>query len=156
LKNPMPFLGNLVSAAKLGFTNFAGNFAEHLKAGMIDWLTGSLEGVYIPKALTLLELGKFALSVLGITWAQIRGKIVKVLGPNGEMIMKGLETAFDIVVALVQGGTAAAWELIKEKLNDLKDQVINGIIDFVLDTIVKKAIPKLIGMFIPGAGFIPA
>jgi hypothetical protein len=156
LQNPMPFLGNLVRAAKLGFTNFADHFGEHLKAGLIDWLTGSLEGVYIPKALSLPELGKFALSVLGITWAQIRGKIVKALGPNGEKIMQGLELAFDFVVALVKGGASAAWELIKEKLSDLKDTVVGGIISFVTDTIVKKAIPKLIGMFIPGAGFIPA
>lgn len=156
LKNPMPFLGNLVKAAKLGFTNFADNIGNHLKAGLIDWLTGSLTGVYIPKALNLMELGKFALSILGITWAQIRGKIVKVLGPNGETIMKGLETGFDIVVALFTGGMAAAWELIKEKLTNLKDMVIGGIVDFVTDTIVKKAIPKIIGMFIPGAGFIPA
>jgi len=156
LKNPLPFVKNLVRAAKLGFTNFADNIGTHLKAGLIDWLTGSLEGVYIPKALNLTELGKFALSVLGISWAQIRAKIVKALGPNGETIMKVLETAFDIVVALVTGGPAAAWELIKEKLNDLKDQVVSGIIGFVTDAIVKKAIPKLIAMFIPGAGFISA
>jgi hypothetical protein len=156
LKNPIPFLGNLINAAKLGFTNFADNIGAHLKAGLIDWLTGSLQGVYIPKALTLLELGKFAMSVLGITWAQIRGKIVKVLGPSGEKIMQGLELAFDVIVALVNGGTAAAWELIKEKLTDLKDQVVSGIMDFVIDTIVKKAVPKLIAMFIPGAGFISA
>ncbi|MDR3525847.1 MAG: DUF4157 domain-containing protein [Rhizomicrobium sp.] len=156
LKNPMPFLGNLINAAKLGFTNFAANIGEHLKAGLIDWLTGSLEGVYIPRALSLMELGKFALSVLGITWAQIRGKFVAALGPNGEKIMKGLELAFDVVKALVTGGPAAVWELIKEKLSELKDQVVSGIISFVTDTIVKKAIPKLIGMFIPGAGFIPA
>jgi hypothetical protein len=156
LKNPIPFLGNLINAAKLGFTNFAGNILGHLKAGLIDWLTGSLQGVYIPKALSLPELGKFAMSVLGITWAQIRGKIVKVLGPNGEKIMQGLEQAFDVVVALVTGGPAAAWELIKEKLTELKDQVVGGIIDFVVDTIVKKAVPKLIAMFIPGAGFISA
>ena len=67
-----------------------------------------------------------------------------------------LETAFDIVVALVKGGPAAAWEVIKEKLTNLKDMVIDGIISFVVDTIVKKAIPKLISMFIPGAGFISA
>jgi hypothetical protein len=156
LKNPIPFLGNLINAAKLGFTNFADNIGAHLKAGLIDWLTGSLQGVYIPKALTLLELGKFAMSVLGITWAQIRGKIVKVLGPNGEKIMQGLELAFDVIVALVKGGIAAAWDLIKEKLTDLKDQVVSGIMDFVVDTIVKKAVPKLIAMFIPGAGFISA
>lgn len=156
LQNPLPFVGNLVRAAKLGFTNFADNFVNHLKAGLIDWLTGSLEGVYIPRALSLAELGKFAISVLGISWAQIRGKIVKVLGPSGETIMKAMETGFDIVVALVTGGPAAAWELIKEKLSDLKDQVVSGIIGFVTDTIVKKAIPKLIAMFIPGAGFISA
>ena len=98
LKNPRPFVGNLVNAAKLGFNNFADNFGGHLKNGLIDWLTGALDGVYIPKALNLAEMGKFALSVLGITWAQIRGKIVKVLGPSGEKIMQGLETGFDIVV----------------------------------------------------------
>src|SRR5262245_65428496 len=34
--------------------------------------------------------------------------------------------------------------------------VIGGITDFVIDMVVKKAIPKLIAMFIPGAGFISA
>jgi hypothetical protein len=70
--------------------------------------------------------------------------------------MTGLETAFDVVAALVKGGPAAAWELIKEKLTNLKDMVIDGITSFVVDTIVKKAIPKIISMFIPGAGFISA
>lgn len=156
LKNPLPFVGNLVKAAKLGFTNFAGNFLTHLKNGLLDWLTGSLPGVYIPKAISLLEVGKFALSVLGISWGQIRGKIVKALGPNGEKIMAGLELAFDVIKALVTGGPAAAWEVIKDKLTDLKDQVISGITSFIVDTIVQKAIPKLIAMFIPGAGFIAA
>jgi hypothetical protein len=156
IKNPLPFVGNLINAAKSGFQNFADNFGAHLKAGLIDWLTGSLTGVYIPKALSLPELGKFAISVLGISWAQIRAKIVKVLGPNGESIMKGLESGFDIIVALVTGGPAAAWELIKEKLTDLKDQVVSGIIGFVTETVIMKAVPKLIAMFIPGAGFISA
>lgn len=156
IKNPLPFVGNLVKAAKLGFENFASHFGTHLKNGLIDWLTGSLEGVYIPTALSLPEMGKFAMSVLGITWGQIRGKIVKVLGPSGETIMKGMETGFDIVVALVTGGPAAAWELIKEKLTDLKDQVVSGIIGFVVETVITKAVPKLIAMFIPGAGFITA
>ncbi|HWD28614.1 MAG TPA: DUF4157 domain-containing protein [Rhizomicrobium sp.] len=156
LKNPMPFLGNLVSAGKLGFTNFASHIGAHLKAGIIDWLTGSLQGVYIPKAATLLEIGKMALSIMGISWAQIRGKFVAALGPSGDKIMSGLELAFDVIKALKDGGVAAVWDLIKEKLTDLKDQVIGGIVSFVTDTIVKKAIPKIISMFIPGAGFIPA
>ncbi len=156
LKNPLPFVGNLVKAAKAGFMNFGANFLTHLKAGLLDWLVGSLPGVYIPKALSLVEFGKLALSVFGITWAQIRGKIVKVLGPTGETIMQGLEAAFDVVKALVTGGPAAAWEVIKEKLTNLKDMIVDGIIGFIKDTVVQKAIPKLIAMFIPGAGFISA
>lgn len=156
LKNPLPFVGNLVKAAKLGFQRFSGNFLTHLKAGLIEWLTGSLPGVYIPKAISLPEVGKFALSVLGITWAQIRGKIVKALGPSGEKIMAGLEVAFDVIKALVTGGPAAAWEVIKDKLTALKDQVIGGITSMVVEIVVTKAVPKLIAMFVPGAGFISA
>lgn len=153
LKNPLPFVGNLVRAAKLGFMNFADNFLTHLKAGLIDWLTGSLPGIYIPKAFSLPEIGKFVFSVLGLSWANIRAKLVKVVG---EPAMKAMETGFDIVVTLVRDGPAAAWDKIKEQLSNLKDMVIGGITDFVIDMVVKKAIPKMIAMFIPGAGFISA
>ena len=153
LKNPLPFVGNLVKAAKLGFSNFADHFLDHLKAGLIDWLTGSLPGIYIPKAFSLVEIVKFVLSVLGLSWANIRQKLVKA---TNETVVKAMETGFDIVVALVRDGPAAAWDKIKEQLSNLKDMVIGGITDFVVDMVVKKAIPKFIAMFIPGAGFISA
>lgn len=156
LQNPLPFVGNLVQAAKLGFMNFGSNFLTHLKKGLIDWLTGSLEGIYIPTALSLIEFGKMAISILGVSWAQIRGKIVTALGPSGEMIMSGLEAVFDVIMALKDGGPKAAWEVIKEKLTNLKDTIVQGIISFVTEAVVTKAIPKLISMFIPGAGFISA
>lgn len=153
LKNPMPFVGNLIRAAKLGFTNFAGNFSTHLKAGLIAWLTGSLPGIYIPKALSLVEIVKFVFSVLGLTWTNIRAKLVKVVG---EPAVKAMETGFDIVVTLVRDGPAAAWDEIKEQLANLQQMAIGAITDFVVDLVVKKAVPKLISMFIPGAGFISA
>ena len=153
LKNPLPFVGNLVKAAKLGFENFAANFGGHLKAGLIDWLTGALPGVYIPKAFELGEIVKFVFSVLGLSWQNVRQKLVKVVG---EPAVKAMETGFDIVVTLVTQGPAAAWDKIKGQLANLKDMVISGITDFVVDMVVKKAVPKLIAMFIPGAGFISA
>jgi hypothetical protein len=153
LMNPLPFAKNLVRAAVLGFQSFADHFGQHLKTGMIDWLTGSLPGVYIPKAFELGEIVKFVFSVLGISWASLRQKLVAVMG---ETTVKVLETTFDVVVTLVKDGPAAAWERIKEHLTHLKDVVISGITDFVVDTVVKKAVPKLIAMFIPGAGFISA
>ncbi len=153
LRNPMPFASNLVRAAKQGFVNFGDNFLTHLKAGLIGWLTGALPGVYIPKAFSLPEIAKFALSVLGLSWANIRAKLVKAIG---ETAVKAMETGFDLVVTLVTGGPAALWEKIKEQLSNLKDMVIGAITGFITDLVVKKAIPKLISMFIPGAGFISA
>lgn len=153
LKNPLPFVGNLVKAAKLGFLNFGSRFLTHLKSGLIGWLTGSLPGIYIPKAFSMPEIAKFAFSVLGLSWANIRQKLVKATSEN---VVKALESGFDIVVTLVRDGPAAAWDKIKEMLSNLKDMVIGGITDFVVDMVVKKAIPKLIAMFIPGAGFISA
>jgi len=153
ISKPIAFVGNLVKAAKLGFVNFGSNFLQHLKAGLFDWLTGSLPGVYIPKSFDLKEIVMFVFSVLGLTWQNIRQKLVKVLG---ETVVKALETGFDIVVTLVREGPAAAWDKIKEQLTNLKDMAIGAIMDFVIDMVVTKAIPKLIAMFIPGAGFISA
>jgi hypothetical protein len=153
LKNPLPFVKNLAAAGKLGFQQFADRFGTHLKAGLIDWLTGSLPGVYIPTSFALGEIVKFVFSVLGLTWQNIRGKLVKVVG---ETAVKAMETGFDIVATLVTQGPAAAWDKIKDQLASLKDTVIGGIISMVIEMIAKKAIPKIVAMFIPGAGFISA
>jgi hypothetical protein len=153
LKNPIGFVGNLVKAGKLGFQQFADHIGAHLKASFIEWLTGSLEGVYIPKALDLREIVKFVLSVLGLTWANVRAKLVKAVG---EPVVKGLETAFDFVVTLVRDGPAAAWEKIKEEVGNLKDMVLLGIMDFVIETVVKKAVEKVLSLLVPGGAFIQA
>ncbi len=158
LQDPIGFVRNLVKAGTLGLSQFAGNIVTHLKKALLDWLMGSLSGagIYLPQALTPAEIGKCVLSVLGVTWAQIRGKIVKALGPSGETIMKSLETGFDIVVALVQGGPAAAWELIQDKLSDLRDTVLGMILDFVKNSIVTAAVKKIVGMLVPGGAFLTA
>jgi hypothetical protein len=153
IKNPLPFVSNLGKAAKLGFQNFSGNFLTHLQNGLIKWLTGSLSGVYIPTALSLPEIVKFAFSVLGLSWGNLRGKLVKAIG---ETAVAALEKGFGLVKTLVTKGPAAAWEQVKAELAALKDQVIEGIKGMIIEAVVTKAIPKLVAMFIPGAGFISA
>ena len=153
LKNPIGFVKNLVAAGTLGFEQFTSKIGGYLKASFIEWLTGSLPGVYIPKALELQEIIKFVLSVLGLTWANIRGKLVKLLGDN---TVKAMETSFDIVVTLVKEGPAAAWEKIKEEVGNLKDMVLQSIMDFVIETVVKKAVAKVVSLLVPGGAFIQA
>lgn len=153
LRNPIPFMRNLVAAGMAGFRNFGRNFLTHLRTGLIEWLTGSLPGVHIPTAFTLREIVAFVLSVLGIGWSNIRAKFVRHIG---EPAMRILETTFDVVVTLVRDGPAAAWERIREHLANLQEMAIGAITQMVTNLIVQRAIPRIVAMFVPGAGFISA
>jgi hypothetical protein len=153
IKNPIRFVGNLVKAGKLGFDKFAANIGNHLKKALIEWLTGSLPGVYIPQKLDPKEILKFVLSVLGLTWENIRAKLVKAIG---ETAVKVLETSFKLVVLLVTEGPAAAWKEIQAQLANLKDMAIGAITSFVVETIVKKAVMKVVSLLIPGGAFLQA
>ncbi len=155
LKAPGRFIGNLVKAGKAGFKRFSDNFVEHLKRGMIDWLLGSLAGanLYIPKSFELKELLKFGLSVIGLTWENVRAKLV---AATNETTVKALETGFDIVKKLVTEGPAAAWEEILKSLTNLKQMAMDAVIDFVKGEIVRIAVEKVASMLIPGGAFLVA
>jgi hypothetical protein len=155
LRNPIGFVGNLVRAGKKGFQMFASNIIEHLKAALIKWLVGPLAeaGVYIPKSFSLMEIIKLVLSVLGLTWQNIRAKLVKIIP---EPVLVGLEKTAGILVTLVKDGPAAAWEQIKTELNELKDQLIAQVTQMVSVEIVKAAVMKLVSMINPAGAVIQA
>ena len=152
-RNPIGFVMNLVRAAKAGFQRFGRNILRHMQTSLISWLTGSLPGIYIPQGLSLPEILKFVLSVLGLSWANIRQKLVRAVG---EPAVRAMEMGFDLVVTLVRDGPAAAWAQMQEQLANLKQMAIDGIIDMVVNLVLTRAVPRLIAMFIPGAGFITA
>jgi hypothetical protein len=155
IRNPIGFVGTLVQAGKLGFSNFAKNFLTHLRASLVGWLTGAMTGaaVYIPQGFSLREILKFALSVLGLTWTNIRTKLV---AATNETVVRALETGFDIVVTLVTEGPAAAWQKILETLSNLRDMVIEQVMTFVKDRIVSAAVTRLLSMLSPAGAFIQA
>jgi len=155
IQNPIGFIGNLVRAGLQGFRQFAANFLTHLRTSLISWLTGTLSGanIYIPQAFTLREIIKFVLSVLGLTWQNIRQKLVRVVG---ETAVRAMETGFDIVMTLVTQGPAAAWEKIQESLSNLRDMVMEQIMTFVRDRVVQAAITRLLTSLNPAGAFIQA
>jgi hypothetical protein len=155
IKNPIAFVGNLVRAGKLGFQNFANNILTHLKTALIKWITGPLgeAGVYIPQSFSLIEIIKLVLSVLGLTWQNIRTKLVKIIP---EPVLAGLEKTAGILVTLVKDGPAAAWEQIKTELTELKDQLIAQITQMISTEVVKAAVMKLVSMLNPAGAFVQA
>jgi len=155
LKDPITFVKTLVAAGMLGFNQFRSKFLTHLKNAMVQWLTGAMAGanLYIPKNLNVLEILKFALSVLGLTWANIRSKLV---AATNETVVKALETGFDVVKKLVTEGPAAAWEEIVKSLTNLQDMVVEEIKSYVKGKIVEIAVTKLLSMLSPAGAFIQA
>jgi hypothetical protein len=153
LADPLAFIGNFMSAVKAGFMNFANRIGEHLKNGLKSWLFGQLgeAGIEIPETLDLKGIIKMILSILGLTWASIRPKIVKRIG---EKAMKALETASEVFVILVTQGVAGLAKWIADKVGDLKEMVLGQIRDFVIEKIVKAGITWVIGMLNPAGALI--
>jgi len=155
LDDPIAFLGNLIAAVKGGFSAFVGNIWTHLKAGFMKWLFGSLAaaGIALPSDLSLPSILKLVLDVLGITYDKMRAKAVKLIG---ERAVAMIEKAVEYVREFVTGGPAKLWEKVKEDLANLKDMVIGAIQDWLITTIVKQAVAKVVSMFNPAGAIVQA
>jgi hypothetical protein len=155
IAHPIKFLSNLVDAGKLGFSNFADHIVEHLKQGFMEWLFGAVAetGITLPKNFDLPGILSLVMQILGLTYANIRSRAVKILG---EKVVKSLETAAEIFKILITKGPAGLWEYIKDKVGDLKAMVIEKIMAFVMEKVVMAGITWLIGLLNPAGAFIKA
>lgn len=155
LADPIGFLGNLLAALKKGFNQFVDNIWTHLKKGFMTWLFGELAqtGVAIPTDLSLPSILKLVLSILGLTWERAKAEAIKLIGPTAVAIITKL---IEYMQALWSGGPAALWEKLKEDLSNLKAMVIDALQDWLITTIVKKAVAKVVSMFNPVGAIIQA
>lgn len=155
IAHPIAFLGNLVDAGKLGFTNFVDHIGEHLKQGFMEWLFGAVAetGIQLPKNFDLAGILSLVLQVLGLTYSNIRSRAVKILG---EKVVKALETAAEIFKILITKGPAGLWEYIKDKLGDLKAMVIDKIKSFIMEKVIMAGVTWIIGLLNPASAFFKA
>lgn len=155
LDDPIGFLGNLISAIKKGVNQFVDNIWTHLKEGFLKWLLGPLAdaGIELPKDLSLVSIFKLVMSVLGITYAKMRAKAVKLLGPTAVAV---IEKLIEYIDDLIKGGPAKLWEHVKADIGDLYAMVIDAIQSWLIDTIIKQATIKMLSFFNPAGAFIQA
>lgn len=155
LDDPIGFLGNLIAAVKGGFSAFVGNIWAHLKSGFFKWLLGPLAalGIALPSDLSVLSVFKLVLDVLGITYPKLRAKAVRLIG---ETAVGVIEKLAGYIQALFTGGVAALWEKVKEDLSSLKDMVVGAIQDWLIETVVKQAVTKVVSMFNPAGAIVQA
>lgn len=147
-KDPIGFLKNLCKSVGQGIEQFSNNIKKHLLSGLTTWLTGAMGDVQItlPEVWDLKGILHFILQLLGLTWNMIRAKLVKRVG---EKPVSMAEKTVDVIKRVVTDGPIALWEWVKEKASDIKEQVFGGIRDWVVTTLVKKAILKLVSMLNP-------
>jgi hypothetical protein len=155
LADPIGFLGNLVSGVKLGFNNFVSKIGTYLQKGLLDWLFGALSaaGITMPQTFDLKGIFGLVMEVLGLTYANIRSRAVAIVG---EKVVAGLEQAAGVFKILITQGPLGIWELIKEKIGDLKVMVIDQIKSFVMDKIIIAGVTWVIGLLNPASAFIKA
>lgn len=153
--NPVGFLKNLLGAVMKGFGQFSTNILTHLKTGLMGWLFGTLgdAGLQMPEKFDLKGILSIVMQVLGISYARIRPKLVKVVG---EKRVAFIEKAVEFVKILVTEGIAGVWKKMVEYIGNLKDMVIGAIQSFVVTKIITAAITKIASMFNPVGAIIQA
>ncbi|MFL9833750.1 hypothetical protein [Chryseobacterium terrae] len=156
IAHPIDFLSNLIAGVSQGFTNFGANIWTHLKTGFFTWLTGATKGISITMPEDVFSLkGIFSISMqmLSLTWEGIRDIGAKVVG---EPVMKALETGFEMVQIVRKDGVAGLWEYLKDQFADLKETVMDAIMDIIQSQVIQAGIKWIMGLMTPVGAFIKA
>lgn len=156
--DPIGFFKNLGRAVGGGIKKFVSNIVTHLKNGLINWLTGAMgdSGLQLPEKFDLKGILSLGLQIAGLTWTNIRTRLVKKLGPNGEKMVSTAEKGIEIVSRVVKEGPIALWHIIVEKAEEFKTKVMEGIRNWAITQIVKKATIKLISTLNPVGAIVQA
>ncbi len=152
-KDPIGFVKNLAGAVKLGLNNFVKNIKKHLLSGLVGWLFGTLSkaGITLPEKFDLKGVFSLILQILGLTYDNIRIKLVKHLG---EKTVSRMEKVFNFIKDLITKGPIVLWEKVKESLTNLKDAVLGGIRSWVITTVIKEGVTWIVGLLNPVGALI--
>lgn len=147
MDDPGAVVSNLLDAVKLGFQKFADGFLNHLKAGIIGWLTGALGGdLQMPTEFNLIGVLDLARQIMGLTLAFIRRIAVRLIGQEN---VERIEAIIEQVQTLISDGWGGLLEQLKESLNNVQELVIGQIKEFLVTRLILAAITKLASLFNP-------
>ncbi len=153
--DPIAFLNNLIKAVKGGVNKFKTNIKKHLIGGLIGWLTGAMGDlpIQIPQTFDVKGVLHLGLQIMGVTWENIRQKLVKRVG---EPLVKAAETGVTIVKTLITQGPMGLWEMLKEKAVEIKQTIMGGIRNWVITQLVKQGIIKILSFLNPAGALVQA
>ena len=149
------FLGNLIDGIKGGIIKFKDNFLAHLRKGLMCWLFGALAegGIELPETFDLK-------GVIKLLASHVRPDLAQHPQPDRQADRReGDGRGRDRRRHLPEspaGALAGLWEMLLEKLGDIKEMILDQVKDFVLTRIITAGITWLISLLNPAAAFIKA
>jgi hypothetical protein len=155
LKDPIGFLGRLVTGVGGGLKLFAKNAGRHLQQGVLAWLlgTGAGAGLQLPKTFDTLGILVMIAAMLGISWPNIRARLARRV-PDQALV--AAETAVPLVAQVKRRGVAGMWDDMKSRVGDLKKDLIGKLVGYLLPTIIIAGITWIVSLFNPASAFIRA
>ncbi|MFJ9779538.1 hypothetical protein ACIRSS_08140 [Amycolatopsis sp. NPDC101161] len=158
LRDPIGFLGNLVSAVGGGLKLFMNNAGRHLQQGVLSWLLGTAAtaGITLPTSFDVMGILLLIASLIGLSWANLRARLARKLPKEAMTAIEVGEHALPLVLEVRKRGIAALWDDLKTRVGDLKKNLIDNLVSYLLPTIIMAGITWIISLFNPASAFIRA
>jgi hypothetical protein len=155
LKDPIGFLGNLVTGVGGGLKLFMRNAPRHLEQGVLAWLLGTAAsaGLTLPTSFDIVGILTLIAALLGISWPNIRARLVRRVP---DQAVTAAETALPVVAQVKRRGVAGMWDDLKTRVGDLKKQLVDDLVSYLLPTIVIAGVTWIVSLFNPASAFIRA
>ncbi|GAA1935951.1 hypothetical protein GCM10009716_48770 [Streptomyces sodiiphilus] len=156
IKDPISFLGNLISGLGDGLRQFTDNIEQHMKTGVVSWLLGTAvkSGIQIPAKFDIKGIIGLLASLLNLTWDSIRAKILRKGVP--EPAMAAAEKSVPAAQALAREGPGGAAQQIQQETGDLKKNILNDLKTYLIPTVIIAGITWIISLLNPASAFTRA
>ncbi|MEV4870136.1 phage tail protein [Streptomyces syringium] len=156
IKDPIGFLGNLVQAVGAGLNLFIANIADHLEKGLVSWLLGTAvkAGLELPAKFDLKGIIRIIGSLLGLTWDNIRARVVRKGVPD--QAMSTVEQQVPVAGALQREGPAGASKEISAQAGDLKGSILQKLKSYLIPTVLIAGITWIVSLLNPASAFVRA
>ncbi|MFD2686314.1 hypothetical protein ACFS5L_15900 [Streptomyces phyllanthi] len=158
LKDPVGFLGRLISGVGGGLKLFMKNAGRHLQQGVLAWLLGSgvTAGLRLPTTFDVLGILVMIAGLLGLSWPNIRARLARKVNPKAMAAAETGKDAIPIVVEARKRGVAGLWSDLKSRVGDLKKDLISKLGSYLLPTIIIAGVTWIVSLFNPASAFIRA
>ncbi|MFC5154785.1 hypothetical protein [Streptomyces amakusaensis] len=155
LADPIGFLKNLVTSVGAGLKLFLKNIKTHLQRGIMSWLLGraTAAGLQLPARFDTRGVFVMLASLLGLSWANIRARLTRRVP---EEAVAAAEAAVPAVAEVRRRGVAALWDDVRNRVGDLRKDLLDKVLAYVTPTIVTAGIRWILSLLNPASAFVRA